>query len=233
MISISDSPTTPPAPVLTEAQNGLFSFGIKDANRADYFLPNDLSLKRNHGEERRQLMNSSRAEHAADHPKNPKTGQDVAPFYIISSSPRRADLTKENFCTVFRIYIPNVKEVTGEYSRDPVEVVLENSRLKAGTVGRDLHGRKGVAIAADTVVVLTKPDGTREALSSPISVVGPGDLNDPSYKAVVLAEAEKMLRGFSGKKVQVYTVCDLQVVKLDTGKAEERGHPKPCCSGLI
>lgn len=111
---------------------------------------------------------------------------------LASGSPRRKELL-EKAGIPFRVMVSDAEEIA-ESTIDPAEVAMENARLKAAAVARDLPF-SSIVIGADTIVVL---DGR---------IFG---------KPVGKQDARRMLRALSGRAHQVITgVCIMQGERVE------------------
>lgn len=107
-------------------------------------------------------------------------------IYLASSSPRRAELLSA-MGLGFEVLSPNADETSVDTSAPTNIYVQELALLKAAAAAKELSGRKGIIIAADTVVCL---DG--EILGKPKDE----------------ADAARMLSMLSGRTHEVYTgIC--------------------------
>jgi len=112
---------------------------------------------------------------------------------LASASPRRRALLKALGLS-YRVCVPRVRERSAARHAHPQQLVRENARLKAAAAAG--HLRRGVVLAADTLVVL----GTR--------IFG-----KPSTRAA----AQRMLQRLSGRTHRVYTaVCIVDVDRRRT-----------------
>ena len=110
------------------------------------------------------------------------------PLILASASPRRRALLKALGLS-YRILVPRVRECSAARHAHPQQLVRQNARLKAAAAAKQV--RRGVVLAADTLVVL-----------------GARIFGKPANRAA----AQRMLQCLSGRTHRVYTaVCLVDV----------------------
>jgi len=114
-------------------------------------------------------------------------------IYLASTSERRADLLKQ-IGLEFEIIKAHVNEEFAEHEL-PHEIVMRLAKEKAEAAIKKIKDKKGIVIAADTIVVLDA-----EIIGKPRSMAG----------------GERMLHRLSGNRHEVLT--GFAIIRLEDGK---------------